>query len=98
MSTVSDIAELPDAAAAACAPAPTALAPSLAQARAKAVDLYELTKPRMNFLVVVTTMVGLYMATRGTFSDWALLVHTLVGTALAAAGASVLNQYVERGH
>ena len=88
-----DIIDLPDATA--VAPAPPALA--LTSLRARAADFYELTKPRMNFLVVVTTMVGFYMATRGTFADWALLVHTLVGTALSAAGASVLNQYVERG-
>jgi heme o synthase len=94
MSTVSDIVELPEAAAAVVDPAaPTALA----AARARLTDFYELTKPRMNFLVVVTTMVGFFMATRAPFTDWALLVHTLVGTALAAAGASVLNQYVERG-
>jgi protoheme IX farnesyltransferase len=62
-------------------------------------DYYELTKPRMNFLVVVTTMVGHYMAARGHGStDWALVLHTLLGTALTAAGASVLNQYVEREH
>jgi protoheme IX farnesyltransferase len=61
-------------------------------------DFYELTKPRMNFLVVVTTMVGFYMGIRPGFSDWALLIHTLLGTAMAAAGASVLNQYVERGY
>ncbi len=61
------------------------------------VDFYELTKPRMNFLVLVTTLVGFYMATgaHGTI-NWALLLPTLVGTALCAAGASVLNQYVER--
>lgn len=92
MNAAPDIIELPDAADA-CAPAPSALA----AARSRAADFYELTKPRMNFLVVVTTMVGFYMATRGAFSDWALLLHTVVGTALAAAGASVLNQYVERG-
>ena len=27
--------------------------------------IYELTKPRMNFLVVITTMVGFYMASPG---------------------------------
>jgi protoheme IX farnesyltransferase len=60
-------------------------------------DYYELTKPRMNFLVVVTTMVGYYMSVRfGMAGHWALLFHTLLGTALTAAGASVLNQYVER--
>jgi protoheme IX farnesyltransferase len=58
-------------------------------------DFYELTKPRMNFLVVVTTMVGYYMATE-SWGDWRRLLHTLIGTALTAAGASVLNQFAER--
>jgi heme o synthase len=100
MNTVSDIIiDLPDAAVAGVgggAPAQAGLAPALSAARARATDLYELTKPRMNFLVVVTTMVGFFMASRGTATDWALLFHTLIGTALAAAGASVLNQYIER--
>jgi protoheme IX farnesyltransferase len=86
-----DILDLPDSAAAAGAPSWPAAA------RARAADFYELTKPRMNFLVVVTTVVGFFMGTRAGFSDWGLLLHTIVGTALAAAGASVLNQYVERG-
>jgi protoheme IX farnesyltransferase len=60
-------------------------------------DFYELTKPRMNFLIVVTTMVGYYMAApRGLGGEWVHLLHALLGTALTAAGASVLNQYVER--
>ena len=60
-------------------------------------DFYELTKPRMNLLVVITTMVGFYMATRtAAMVNWTLLAHTIFGTALTAAGASVLNQYVER--
>jgi heme o synthase len=58
-------------------------------------DFYELTKPRMNFLVVVTTMVGFYMAS-GDAINWMLLLPTLIGTALTAGGASVLNQLVER--
>jgi protoheme IX farnesyltransferase len=72
-------------------PAPVAETPSLA------VDLYELTKPRMNFLVVITTMVGFVMASRdGT--DWLRLMHTVCGTALTAACAAVLNQVIERRH
>lgn len=63
--------------------------------KSRLVDLYELTKPRMNFLVVITTAVGYYMAVRHSF-EWALLLHTLFGTALTAAGASVLNQFIER--
>jgi protoheme IX farnesyltransferase len=60
-------------------------------------DFYELTKPRMNALVVVTTGVGFYAAAPlGTVAaNWSLL-HTILGTMLTAAGASVLNQYIER--
>ena len=60
-------------------------------------DFYELTKPRMNFLVVVTTLVGYYMAAGiGGPLHWARLLNTILGTAATAAGASVLNQYAER--
>jgi protoheme IX farnesyltransferase len=60
-------------------------------------DFYELSKPRMNFLVVITTTVGFVMASRGRI-DWLLMVHTIVGTALTAAAAAVLNQIIERRH
>ena len=52
----------------------------------------------MNLLVVVTTAVGCYLAagTAGLLERPVLLLHALVGTALTAAGASVLNMYVER--
>src|SRR5438309_11648824 len=68
---------------------------ALESVRARLTDFYELTKPRMNFLVVITTMVGYYMAVR-SWGDWGRLAATLVGTALTAAGASVMNQYAER--
>ena len=60
---------------------------------------YELTKPRMNFLVVVTTAVGCHLAAgvAGLLERPSLLLHALLGTALTAAGASVLNMYAERG-
>lgn len=91
METVVDILEIDEAAGLALEPAPLAQA-----ARGRLVDLYELTKPRMNFLVVVTTMVGYYMAAQG-LADWAKVAYTLIGTAMTAAGSSVLNQFVERG-
>ena len=62
----------------------------------RATDFYELTKPRLNFLVLVTTLVGYYMAVGGR-GDWGHLLPTLIGTALTAAGAGVLNQVIERG-
>jgi protoheme IX farnesyltransferase len=71
--------------------------PSRLRTPSRANDFYELTKPRLNFLVLVTTMVGYYMAVRVS-ADWVKLLPTLIGTALTAAGASVLNQVIERDH
>jgi len=90
METVIEIPEIDEAASVTLAVPPLASA-----ARARLVDFYELTKPRMNFLVVITTMVGYYMAARG-WSDWTRIVYTLIGTALTAAASSVFNQLVER--
>ena len=61
-------------------------------------DYYELTKPRLNFMVLVTTFVGYEIAARNggaSMFDWTLPA-TLIGTALTAASAAVLNQTVER--
>jgi protoheme IX farnesyltransferase len=67
----------------------------VSRVRARIADFTELAKLRLNFLVLVTTMVGYAMA-KPDWSDWRLLLHTLLGTALTAASASILNQYVER--
>ncbi|HYR43860.1 MAG TPA: heme o synthase [Terriglobia bacterium] len=58
-------------------------------------DLMELTKPRITFLVLVTTLVGFYMGSRHGL-NFLLLFHTILGTGLVASGASALNQYFER--
>jgi protoheme IX farnesyltransferase len=63
--------------------------------RARLADLAELTKPRVTSMVLATTLAGFYLGSRGGV-DLLLLLHTLLGTALAAAGASALNQYIER--
>lgn len=62
----------------------------------RARDFYELTKPRMNFLVVCTTAVGYAMAPH--HGHWMTLLHAIIGTALTAASASVLNQIIERDY
>ncbi len=58
-------------------------------------DLMELMRIRLNILSLTTTAVGFLLA-----SGWPLmfgrLCHTLVATALVAAGSSVLNQVMER--
>lgn len=62
---------------------------------ARAADYLALTKPRLTGLVLLTTLAGFHAATRGPL-DGGLLLSTLMGTALVAAGAAVLNQYLER--
>lgn len=58
-------------------------------------DLIELTKPRITLMVVLTAGIGLLLASGGE-ATLALVVHTLVGTGLVAAGSSALNQVLER--
>ena len=58
-------------------------------------NLSELSKARLSFLVLLTTLVGFLLGWRGPM-DYTLLVATLFGTALSAAGASALNQWLER--
>jgi protoheme IX farnesyltransferase len=72
-----------------------ATAVALGAERRRALDFLTLTKPRVVLMVLVTTFVGYYLAAPGD-PDLARLVHTLVGTALAAAGTLALNQFLER--
>lgn len=60
-----------------------------------ATDLTELTKARLTTMVLLTTLAGYGLASRGVF-DWPVLIHTLIGTALVAICSSVLNQALER--
>jgi protoheme IX farnesyltransferase len=54
-----------------------------------------LTKPDVSFLVVMTTLAGFYLGSRGPI-DWLKMAQTVLGTTLVAAGTSALNHYVER--
>jgi protoheme IX farnesyltransferase len=54
-----------------------------------------LTKPDVSFLVVMTTVAGYALGTRGPL-DWLRMMHTVFGTTLIAAGTSALNHYFER--
>jgi len=60
-------------------------------------DYWALTKPEVNFLILITTFVGFYLASvsAGRFS-FAGLFNTLFGTLLIASGTGTLNQYLER--
>lgn len=58
-------------------------------------DFAELIKARLTLLVLLTTAVGFYLGVAGPVS-YSALFHVVFGTALAAAGASALNQWWER--
>ena len=57
-------------------------------------DLIELMKARLTLLVLLTTAVGFYLGVEGPIS-WPALLHAVLGTAAAAAGAAALNQWWE---
>jgi heme o synthase len=59
-------------------------------------DFVALTKPRVNLLVLVTTVIGFHLGNRGGSTDLALLLNTVVGTFLVASGAAAFNQVLER--
>ena len=61
-------------------------------------DYWALTKPEVNFLILITTFAGFCLARPVESYDFPflLLVHTLVGMLLVASGAGALNQFVER--
>ena len=57
-------------------------------------DFYQLTKPRLSFLSVITAVIGYLSADPS--KDIGVLASLLIGTSLAAGGAAVLNQWIER--
>jgi len=61
-------------------------------------DCWALSKPEVNFLIVIATLIGFYLGSPGPIEHFALrrLVDTLLGTLLVAGGAGALNQYIER--
>ena len=61
----------------------------------RATDFFELAKPRVVLMVLITTFVGFYLGSEQV-PDYLILVQTLIGTALAAGGTLALNQYMER--
>jgi protoheme IX farnesyltransferase len=61
-------------------------------------DYWTLTKPEVNFLILISTLAGFYLgspAGAGPFR-FLLLFHTLLGTLLVASGTGTLNQFIER--
>ena len=73
--------------------APEAVAPLTAKARASA--YFELTKPRITFLIMLTSAAGFALGSRGAV-NYAILTHALIGIGLLSSGIGTLNQFIER--
>ena len=58
-------------------------------------DYIALTKPRITWLILMSTGIGYFFGARGVWNWWTLL-HTVLGTGLIASGTAALNQWYER--
>lgn len=72
-----------------------ALESGSATLRERVAAFIELTKPRITFLIVLTSAAGFCMASRGSV-NYRLLLSSMFGIALLSAGVATLNQYMER--
>lgn len=62
-------------------------------------DYIALTKPRITWLILMSTGVGYFFGMRGASLwnlNWWSLLHTILGTGLIASGTAALNQWSER--
>jgi protoheme IX farnesyltransferase len=58
-------------------------------------DYLELTKPKVVVLMLITSLVGMFLATRAGV-PWTVLLFGNLGIALCAGGAAVVNHVVDR--
>lgn len=69
--------------------------PEVPALRQRLADYFELTKPRIAAMALITVGAG-YLAAAGTGARLVPLIHVLIGSGLVAAGASAWNMWVER--
>jgi heme o synthase len=69
--------------------------PKIANLREKLLAYLELTKPRIAFMLVLTSAAGFYLGTAGTL-DVVLFANSMIAITLLALGVATLNQYWER--
>jgi protoheme IX farnesyltransferase len=55
----------------------------------------ELTKPRITFLIVLTSAAGFCLGSPGAV-DYVLFTHAMIGIALLSSGIATINQFMER--
>lgn len=59
------------------------------------IDYIQLTKPRITWLILMSTGVGFFFGALDGWT-WTVLLNTLLGTAFIASGTAALNQWWER--
>jgi protoheme IX farnesyltransferase len=64
-------------------------------------DYIALTKPRITWLILMSTGVGYFFGAQAGWHGWSswhwlTLLHTILGTGLIASGTAALNQWMER--
>jgi protoheme IX farnesyltransferase len=61
-------------------------------------DYIALTKPRITWLILMSTGVGYFFGVQKSAAAWQIwtLIHTIIGTGLIASGTAALNQWYER--
>jgi heme o synthase len=66
-------------------------------ARSAILDFLALTKPEVNFLIVIATFTGFYLGYPGDLHNFPIerMLNALWGTLLVASGTAALNQYLE---
>lgn len=64
-------------------------------ARERFAAYMELTKPRITFLIVLTSAAGFALASKGSV-NYAAMFSAMVGIAFLSSGIATLNQYMER--
>src|SRR5262245_11032420 len=73
----------------------TASAETRTHAPSRFADYLELTKPRIAVMALFTVAAGYLLGAAGS-AEWRVLLHTLIGAGLVAAGGSALNHLFER--
>ena len=73
----------------------TSSAPASVVERASWRDYYELTKPNVVYLMLVTSAVGMFMSTTGVV-PWEILVFGNLGIGLCAASGAAVNHLVDQ--
>lgn len=70
---------------------------TLKQISTQASAYWELTKPGINLMVMISMMIGFFMGSSLMQSfDWLLFLQVSIGTFLISAGTAAHNQYLER--